>query len=90
MQEHIHHAQRDLTAHMEECLDQRTAQINQQAALEAAGYVSVVQQQAAQQVQQQEAHVVQAARQQVSAHMIHVADSRKDHRRKDSSSRAEC
>ena len=72
MQEHIHHVQKDLTAHMEECLDHRTAQINQQAALDAAANVSVVQQQAAQHVQQQEAHVVQEAQKQVSAHMIHV------------------
>ena len=72
MQEHIHHAQRDLTAHMEECLDQRTAEINQQAAVDAGAEVSAVRGEAIQHVQKQEAHVAQEARKQVSAHMIHV------------------
>ena len=72
MQEHIHHVQRDLSAHMEDCLDVRTAEISQQKALEAAGQVSAVQQEAIVYVHQQGAQVIQAAEAKVSAHMVHV------------------
>ena len=72
MQEHIHHVQRDLTAHMEDCLDHRTAEISQQKTLEAAAKVSAIHQDAVQHVQQQGAQVMQEAHAKVSAHMTHA------------------
>ena len=68
MQEHIIHVQRGLTQSMENCLDVRTAEISQQAALETAGHVSAVQKEAVAYVQQQGANVVQTA----AAHIAHV------------------
>ena len=61
MQEHIHHVQRDLSAHMEECLEYRTAEISQQKALGAGAEVSAVRVDMVHHVQQQEAHVLQEA-----------------------------
>ena len=72
MQEHIHHVQRDLSAHIEECLEYRTAEISQQKAMEAGADVSAMRVEMVRHVQQNKEHVVQEAQKQVSAHMIHV------------------
>ena len=42
MQEHIHHVKRDLTVHVEECLEYRAAEISQQIALEAGADASAM------------------------------------------------
>ena len=72
MHEHIHHVQRDLSAHMEECLEYRTAEISRQKAMEAGADVSAMRVEMVQHVRQNKAHVVQEAQKEVSAHKIYV------------------
>ena len=66
------HVQRDLSAHMEECLEYRTAEICQQKAIEAVADVSAMRVEMVHHVRQNKEHVVQEAQKQVSAHMIHA------------------
>ena len=72
MQKHIHHVKKDLTEHMEECLEYRTAEISQQMALEAGADASAMRVEMIHHIRQNKEHVVQEAQKQASAHMIHV------------------
>ena len=72
MQEHIHHVKKDLTEHMEECLEYRTAEISQQMALEAGADASAMIMEMIHHIRQNKEHAVQEAQKQASAPMIHV------------------